>query len=65
MILKLPIYENKEVVKTYTTNSIDFSFGVIVEVDVAVAADEVGGGGVRITIDDGFVVAEQKLRLGG
>ena len=32
MQLKLPIYDNKKIVKTYTTNTIDFSFGVVEDV---------------------------------
>lgn len=44
MELKLPIYEGAQVVKTYTTDTINFSFGVVEDVLNALNFDDMKTG---------------------
>lgn len=44
MELKLPIYEGAQIVKTYTTDTINFSFGVVEDVLNALNFDEMKTG---------------------
>ena len=40
-MLKLPIYDGKKVVKTYTTNTFDCSFGIVEDILDAVDLDSI------------------------